>query len=156
MMGVEWEKSSDTIAISVRKILGDVTLMVSPLFFRSALTAAERERIQDISTIVLEHSHALMNSKQSSTTKNLLTKENHTSDGVGMEIIQKADFDSVDFQFYDDNVAHTYTKYETEDITTLVNAFTDMLLHAWRTIPRNICSSMIPPLMTERKEPNMR
>ena len=48
MMGVDWEKSSDTIAISVRKILGDVTLMVSPLFFRLALTAAERERIQDM------------------------------------------------------------------------------------------------------------
>lgn len=131
MMGVVWENSSDTIAISVRKISGNVTSMVSPSFFRSALTAAERERIQDISAVVLEHSHTLMNSKQSSATKNLPTKVNHTS-GVGIEIIRKVDFDSVDFQFYGDNVAHAYTEYETEDMTTLVNAFTDMLLRAWR------------------------
>ena len=125
MMGVVWENSSDTIAISVRKISGNITSMVSPSFFRAELSAAERESIQDISAVVLEHSHAVMNSKRGQ------TKGIQFSD-VGIEVIRRQDFNSVDFHFYGDNVAHEYSDHENKDMTHLIRAFTEILVLAWQ------------------------
>jgi hypothetical protein len=55
-MRVVWENLSDCITISVQKVSGSTTSMVSPSFFRSSLVARKEERIQDISAIFFEHS----------------------------------------------------------------------------------------------------
>lgn len=123
MMSVVWENSSDTIAISVRKISGNVTSMVSPSFFKAALCGMGRDKIQDISAVVLEHSSEDMK----------LRREAHPNKfpDVGIEVIRKADFDGVDFHFTGNNVSLGYIWQENKAMEFLVVAFTDMLARAW-------------------------
>lgn len=83
--------SSDTIAIFVRKISGNVTSMVSPSFFWSALTGMEDEQIPDISAISLEHSFADMKWKREP------SMNESSSMDVGIKPIQRDNFDGIDF-----------------------------------------------------------
>ena len=153
MMGVVWENSSDTIAISVRKISGNVTSMVSPSFFRSALAAGEQVKIQDVSAVVLEHSYEYMNSKRDpSTTKKSPMKEDRLSlSGVGIEIIHKRDFESAAFNFYGDNIAYGYTDDRNEDMKELVRVFTDMLVRAWQDESDEVLFEYDTPKVDETK-----
>eukprot|EP00571_Detonula_confervacea_P014780 CAMPEP_0172301060 /NCGR_PEP_ID=MMETSP1058-20130122/3025_1 /TAXON_ID=83371 /ORGANISM="Detonula confervacea, Strain CCMP 353" /LENGTH=1228 /DNA_ID=CAMNT_0013011053 /DNA_START=186 /DNA_END=3872 /DNA_ORIENTATION=+ len=117
-MGVVWENSSDTIAISVQKMSGNITSMISPSFFRSALLARQQQE-EDISAIVLEHRNIAQ------------IKENELPD-VGIQIIRKADFASVNLHAADNNGSFERLGRENETMTSLVVAFTDMLARAWQ------------------------
>jgi hypothetical protein len=130
MMSVVWENSSDTIAISVRKISGNVTSMVSPSFFKAALCGMGRDEIQDFSAVVLEHSSEDMK----------LRREAHQNKfpDVGIEFIRKADFDGVDFHFTGNNVGLEYSWHENKAMEFLVIAFTDMLARAWHNTAEEI------------------
>jgi hypothetical protein len=133
MMSVVWENSSDTIAISVRKLSGNVTSMVSPSFFRSALTGTEQDKIQDISAVILEHSSEDMKWRREPSSKtNNKSGGTETFPDVAIEFIRKADFDGVDFHFADNNVGLEYTWHENKAMAFLVVAFTDMLARAWQ------------------------
>jgi hypothetical protein len=134
-MSVVWENSSDCIAISVQKVSGSTTSMVSPSFFRSALVARKGERIQDMSAIVLEHSSPAMQTAQSrigSFDNASQIKESELSN-VGIRIVKKDAFAGIDILSSCDNGgAFECLGQENEVMTSLVAAFTDMLARAWQ------------------------
>ena len=129
-MNVVWENSSDTIAISVRKLSGSVTTMVSPSFFRSALIVGKRKILDDISAIVLELNGLNIQRKRDSFTDET-TMEPSLSQ-VGIKIIPKADFAGIDLHsplnhnaFNDVGILDTLGKR--------VITFTDMMARAWQS-----------------------
>lgn len=122
-MSVVWENSSDTIAISVRKMTsGDITSMVSPSFFRNALVANRRIQIQDISAVVLEHDHDALKGRRSS-----LTDVPNTSEmpSVGVRVVPKDDFLKVDLE---EDLAQTSQSH----MIPLTASLTDILARAWQ------------------------
>ena len=128
-MSVVWENSSDCIAISVQKVSGSTTSMVSPSFFRSALVARKGERIQDMSAIVLEHSSPAMQTAQS----RIGSFDNVSQIKDGIRIVKKDAFASIDILSSCDNGgAFECLGQENEVMTSLVAAFTDMLARAWQ------------------------
>ena len=132
-MSVVWENSSDTIAISVQKISGNVTTMVSPSFFRSALMArkGQQETIDDISAIVLEHCNL---SKRESITDISRMKEDDTElPEVGIKIVRKSDFASVDLHAAAADGAYEVIGRDDVAMTSLAVLFTDMLARAWQS-----------------------
>lgn len=133
-MSVVWEHSSDTIAISVQKVSGNITSMVSPSFFRPALLARQ-ENIDDISAIILDHKSSAVkkygvDSKANTNTSK--AKEEELPD-VGLKIIRKADFASVDIHTAGDNAAFESLKGKNECMSSLMIALTDMLARAWQS-----------------------
>mmetsp|Transcript_29734 Transcript_29734/g.46009 ORF Transcript_29734/g.46009 Transcript_29734/m.46009 type:complete len:1225 (-) Transcript_29734:27-3701(-) len=130
-MSVVWENSSDTIAISVRKASGNVTTMISPSFFQPALIARQEENIDNISAVVLEISNIDTTNRKDSITD--WSKVNAKDlKGVGMRIIQKADFADIDL-----HSATRTNKFEplnrNDPMSPRAISFVDMLSRAWRT-----------------------
>ena len=122
-MSVVWENSSDTIAISVRKMAsGDITSMISPGFFRNALVANRRMQIQDISAVVLEHDHDALKGRRSSVTAVPNTSE---MPNVRVRVVPKDDFLKVDL---DEDLAQT----SKSDMVPLTASLTDILARAWQ------------------------
>jgi hypothetical protein len=135
-MSVVWENSSDCIAISVQKVSGSTTSMVSPSFFRSALVARKEERIQDVSAIVLEHSSPAMQTAQSRIGSSDIASQLKESElrNVGIRIVRKDTFAGIDILSPGNNDgAFECLGQENEVMTSLVSAFTDMLARAWQT-----------------------
>eukprot|EP00584_Thalassiosira_punctigera_P004857 CAMPEP_0172528142 /NCGR_PEP_ID=MMETSP1067-20121228/2623_1 /TAXON_ID=265564 ORGANISM="Thalassiosira punctigera, Strain Tpunct2005C2" /NCGR_SAMPLE_ID=MMETSP1067 /ASSEMBLY_ACC=CAM_ASM_000444 /LENGTH=1326 /DNA_ID=CAMNT_0013312005 /DNA_START=164 /DNA_END=4144 /DNA_ORIENTATION=- len=137
-MSVVWENSSDAIAISVRKISGSVTSMVSPSFFRQALLArmeGGRDKIDDISAIILEHDDI---AKKTETTTNMSRINEAKLPNVGIKIVRKADFASVDLHSASENKNEMeyLGRRKNDPMTAPVLAFTDMLKRAWQGNPK--------------------
>ena len=132
-MSVVWENSSDTIAISVQKMSGNVTSMVSPSFFRPALIARQQQhgKMEDLSAIILEHSNAVLKSKRGSIT-NVSKVEGDALPEVAFKLLQKADFASVDLHSAGNSGSFEYIGQNNDAMTSLVVAFTDMLARAWQ------------------------
>jgi hypothetical protein len=134
-MSVVWENSSDCIALSVQKVSGRTTSMVSPSFFRSALVARKEERIQDISAIVFEHSSLAVQTAQSRRGPFDYTSQLRESElpNVGIRIVRKDAFAGVDMHSSGNNGdAFVCLGQGNEVMTSLVAAFTDMLARAWQ------------------------
>lgn len=130
-MSVVWENSSDTIAISVQKVSGGLSTMISPSFFRSALQ--QKEDIDDISAILLEHTNLALDVKRDSITDISQVKENELPD-VGIKIVRKDDFARVDLHAAASNEAFESIGRDDDDaMTSLVVLFTDMLARAWQS-----------------------
>ena len=122
-MSVVWENSSDTIAISVRKMAsGDITSMVSPSFFRSALVASRQIQIQDISAVVLEHGHDALKERRSSVTDVPNISE---MPHVGVRVVPKDDFLKVDLK-------EDFAQTAQSDMVPLTASLTDILARAWQ------------------------
>ncbi|KAL7541449.1 hypothetical protein ACHAXR_013265 [Thalassiosira sp. AJA248-18] len=132
-MSVVWENSSDTIAISVQKMSGNITSMVSPSFFRPALIARQQcEKMEDISAIVLEHSGLAVKSKRGSITNLSKINADELPD-VKIKILKKADFGSVDLHSAGKTDSFECLGRTNDAMTSLVVAFTDMLARAWHS-----------------------
>ena len=87
-MSVVWENSSDTIAILVQKVSGNVTSMLLPSFFRTALPAAD---VEDISAVILEHRDAELRGRRGCVTDVSRIQKRHLLD-VGMKVVRKEEF----------------------------------------------------------------
>jgi hypothetical protein len=130
-MSVVWENSSDTIAISVRKASGNVTTMISPSFFQPALIARRQENIHNISAVVLEIGNIDTTNRRVSVTNWSDVEQKHL-DGIGMRIIQKADFADIDL--HSASRTNTFEPLTRSDpMSPLAISFADMLSRAWRT-----------------------
>lgn len=130
-MSVVWENSSDTIAISVRKPSGNVTTMISPSFFQPALIARQQENIDGISAVLLEISELDTTSRRDSIT-DWSKLESRKLEGVGMRIIQKADFADIDL--HSSTRANKFEPLNSSDpMSPRVKSFVDMLSRAWMT-----------------------
>jgi len=135
-MSVVWESSSDTIAISVRKISGSVTSMVSPSFFRPALVSTiNRTAVDQISAIVLELQHSEVQKKRGSLTSSTRIMPQNLPH-VALRIIEKADFAGVDLHNSSDietfdGIVRNGDKLDPMGLRVL--AFTDMLSRAWQS-----------------------
>lgn len=133
-MSVVWENSSDTISISVRKMSGSVTSMVSPSFFRPVLANQHQDRIDDISAIVLELDGKSMEKRRDSYSGiEQATAEVH-SPQVGMRIIRKADFAGIDLHSPMANTAFQgFESGKADPMSLRVFTFADMMARAWQS-----------------------
>ena len=133
-MSVVWENSSDTIAISVQKMSGRISTMVSPSFFRSALIARqEQEKIEDISAILLEHKNLAVESKRESITDISRIKDEPLPD-VGIKIIRKDEFPRFNIHAAASDGAFKRIGRNGDDaMTSRVVLFTDILARAWQS-----------------------
>lgn len=136
-MSVVWENSSDTIAISVQKISGNVTALISPSFFREALIA-KHENLNDISAVVLELEKTYMKLRRDSFTNVASRVEIGDLPSVGMKIIKKEDFARLDLHSPESkNIFYPVASRqgtETPDLMSYrVVAFSDMMSRAWQT-----------------------
>lgn len=136
-MSVVWENSSDTIAISVQKLSGNITSMISPSFFREALIS-KQEKLNDISAVVLELENPMKFKRRDSFTNVASRVELGDLPSVGMKIIRKEDFARLDLHspesknIFDPVV--TGSGEEKPDLMTYrVVAFSDMMSRAWHT-----------------------
>ncbi|KAL3809402.1 hypothetical protein ACHAXA_004583 [Cyclostephanos tholiformis] len=134
-MNVVWENSSDCIAISVQKVSGSTSSMVSPSFFRSALVAGKEEMIQNITAIVLEHSSLAVQSHQSINepfTNSSRMKESEVPN-VGIKIVRKDTFAGVDIHYSgNDDDTFECVGSENEVMTCHVASITEILAQAWQ------------------------
>ena len=87
-MGVVWENLSDTIAILVQKVSGNVTSMLLPSFFRTALPAAD---VEDIRDLILEYRDANLRVGRGCVTDVSRIQERNLPD-VGMKVVRKEEF----------------------------------------------------------------
>jgi hypothetical protein len=136
-MSVVWENSSDTIAISVQKMSGSVTSMISPSFFREALIA-QRETLSDISAIVLELDAPSAKKRIDAFTNVSSRIEIGDLPSVGMKIIRKEDFARLDLhspmsKYIFDPVVTLLGSGKPDVMTHRVVAFTDMMSRAWQS-----------------------
>ena len=130
-MSVVWENSSDTIAISVRKLSGNVTTMISPSFFQPALIARQQENFDSISAVLLEINELDTTSRRDSIT-DWSKLESRQLEGVGMRIIQKSDFADIDL--HSATRANKFEPLNSNDpMSPRVKSFVDMLSRAWMT-----------------------
>ena len=135
-MSVVWENSSDTIAISVQTISGNITSMISPSFFREALIA-KREELNDITAVVLEMDKPSINSRKDSFTNVSTRMELGDLTSVSMKIIYKEDFARLDLHSpVSKNIFNPLTRQgakKNDILSYQVIAFSDMLSRAWQT-----------------------
>eukprot|EP00804_Cyclotella_cryptica_P000589 CCRYP_009976-RA/>CCRYP_009976-RA protein AED:0.28 eAED:0.28 QI:429/1/1/1/1/1/3/820/1200 len=136
-MSVVWENSSDTIAISVQKMSGSITSMISPSFFREALMA-RKVKLNDISAVVVELDGHSRKKRIDSFTNVASRVEIGDLPTVGMKIIGKEDFAQLDLHSpviknIFDPVATQPSTGNLDFMTYRVVAFTDMLSRAWQT-----------------------
>lgn len=132
-MSVVWENASDTIAISVQKISGNVTSMISPSFFREALIA-KQEELNDISAVVLELDNPYLKSRRDSFTNVSSRIEIGDLPSVGMKIIRKEDFAHLDLHSpVSKNIFDPVAAPRGDLMTYRVVAFSDMMARAWQT-----------------------
>ena len=132
-----WENSSDTIAISIQKISGNITSMISPSFFDGAL-AVQGKNANDISAVVLDIQNQTIQTKRDHFTNVAASIASSKLPCVRMKIISKKDFDSLNLYhprsdyMFDPIVGHK-GKEETDLMTYYVVAFSDIMSRAWQT-----------------------
>ena len=137
-MSAVWENSSDTIAISVEKISGNATSMVSPSFFRDALIS-KQEKMNDISAVVLELEKSCMEKRRDSFSNVAARVAIGDLPRVGMKVIRKDEFAQLDLHssesknIFDPVVAHQRRVERIDLMTYRAVAFCDMMSRAWQT-----------------------
>jgi len=123
------------VAISVRKVSGNVTSMVSPSFFRPALIARKRNNTEDISAIVMELAcNEIQKKRDSFTAASAITTLNLPS--VLLRVVQKAEFAGIDLHSTSgkngfEGIVHGGNRLDPMSLRVL--AFTDMLSRAWQS-----------------------
>lgn len=113
--------------------------MVSPTYFRPALVARARqvrgggaEKVEDISAIILEHSDLDFGRVRESITDFSQIGDSDLPD-VGIKIIRKDDFVSVDLHSVGQSESFEYLGVKGDPMAQLVVAFTDMMARAWQS-----------------------
>ena len=137
-MSAVWENSSDTIAISVEKISGNMTSMVSPSFFKDALVL-KQEELNNISAVVLELEKSCVKKKRNSSSNVAARVATGDLPRVGMKTIRKEDFSQLDLHssesrnIFDPVAAHQRGAEKIDLMTYRAVAFCDMMSRAWQT-----------------------
>ena len=136
-INVVWENSSDTIAISIQKISGSITSMISPSFFKDAL-AVQGKNVNDISAVVLDLQNPAIETKRDHFTNVAASIASCKLPCVGMKIIDKKDFAGLDLyhprsDLMFDPFVGQQGKEEADLMTYHVVAFSDIMSRAWQT-----------------------
>ncbi len=131
-MSVVWENSSDTIAISVKKASGNVSTMISPSFFQPSMTSRQEVNIDNVSAVLLEIGNINTTNYRGDSVTDCSKVNAIDLHGIGMKIIQKADFADIDL-----HSASRTKKFEplkrNDPMTPRAISFVNMLSRAWRT-----------------------